>query len=768
MSIANQVPLPTLEVLAIAELAKDQRWVCAELPSKRPLQVTGKPASVTDSTTWSTCEDVYAAYVGGTGDALGYVLGDGIVGIDLDHCIRDDGSLEPWASKIVNILDSYTEISQSGRGLHILIRASFPKGVTGRRRGQIEIYADSRYFIITGQVHPGSRETIEERQEALDALLLRVFTDRDASPCQSHERQEWDGQLPTATANIAKAEPRVARLLHKPFSELGFPSDSEVDLSLANVLASAGLPGEEIEASLRWRRQEVGAKKKHSGYYEMTVGKALATQGARDAADETSVALIASDNANDSITDTSFASNASFAPVDTAPSWPEPLGEAAYHGIAGEFVRLVAPHTEADPAALLSQFLTHSGNVIGRSSYFVAEADRHYTNIFVTLVGETSKGRKGTSHGQVLARSSAVDSTWSKDRIMSGLSSGEGLIWQVRDEIIKREHIKEKGRVVGYEDVIADPGVDDKRLLVFESELASTLRVLDRDGNKLSAIIRQAWDLGDLRTLTKHTPAKATGAHISIVGHITISELRRYLDRTEVGNGFANRFLWICVRRANVLPEGGELHTVDFADFQKRLTVAVEHARKAGELRRDEEARALWCEVYEKLSEGRPGLLGAVTSRAEAQVMRLACIYALLDCDNQIGLPHLQAALEVWRYANDSARYIFGNDLGDPVADEILRALRANLEGLTRTQIHGLFSRHNSEGVGRALGSLHGLGLAHSGRDPSSGGRQAERWYAGPAKEAKEAKEGKLNGGSRGKDDGTPAVEAETDDWGEL
>jgi hypothetical protein len=338
---------------------------------------------------------------------------------------------------------------------------------------------------------------------------------------------------------------------------------------------------------------------------------------------------------------------------------------------------------------------------------------------------------------------------------------------QVRDPIEKNVLVSKRGQEPRYETVIADEGVDDKRLLVFEGEFASTLRVLGREGSTLSAIVRRAWESGYLCSLTKNSPAQATGAHISIVGHITRQELRRYLDRTEMGNGFANRILWICVRRSKLLPEGGCLHEVDFRGFSEKLTVAVTHAHGIKELRRDEEARALWYEVYEELSEGRPGLFGAVTSRSEAQVMRLACIYALLDCDDQIGLPHLQAALEVWRYAEESARYIFGDDLGDPIADEILRALRASPEGMTRTQIRDHFKRHDSSGVGRALSALHELGLADFDSEPT-GGRPAERWQARTATEATKATKGKPNGSSESHEGELPAADAESGDWGEL
>jgi hypothetical protein len=237
------------------------------------------------------------------------------------------------------------------------------------------------------------------------------------------------------------------------------------------------------------------------------------------------------------------------------------------------------------------------------------------------------------------------------------------------------------------------------------------------------------WDTGSLRTLTKNSPAKATDAHGSIIGHITRDELRRYLGSTEAGNGFANRFQWVCVRRSKVLPEGGRLGEVNFAPFAQRLNDAVSFAKQAGELRRDEKARELWFDVYERLSEGRPGLVGAVTSRAEAQVMRIACIFALLDCSHAIRRPHLEAALEIWRYADDSARFIFGDDLGDPVADEIMRALRGAPDGLTRTQIRDMFGRHRSGQTSRALGNLLELGLAYS-KPEETDGRPAERWFA--------------------------------------
>jgi hypothetical protein len=413
-------------------------------------------------------------------------------------------------------------------------------------------------------------------------------------------------------------------------------------------------------------------------------------------------------------------------------TWPV-LASNALHGLAGDFVRLVSPHSEADPIALLSQFLVEFGNCIGRGPHFVAEADRHYTNLYQVLVGRTAKGRKGTSHGHVRRLFRMVDEGWSTACEKHGLSSGEGLIWAVRDPIEKEEPIKQKGKVVGYQTVVVDPGVEDKRLLIYESEFAQCLRVLDREGNTLSAAVRNAWDTGTLSTLTKNSPAHATGAHISIIGHITQDEALRYLDRTEAANGFGNRFLWLCVRRSKVLPEGGNLSEQDLRDFALKVRMAVEFSRTVQEVRRDGEARELWAAVYHELSEGRAGLLGAITARAEAQVMRLALLYALLDMSTVIRREHLLAGLALWAYAEDSAAYVFGSSMGDPVADEILRALRATKEGLTRTQIRDLFGRNRGKDeIGRALGVLLAHRLAQpTEREREGPGPRAEVWFAG-------------------------------------
>jgi hypothetical protein len=401
------------------------------------------------------------------------------------------------------------------------------------------------------------------------------------------------------------------------------------------------------------------------------------------------------------------------------------MDEAAYLGLAGDIVRTTEPQTESDPVALLIQTLVFFGSVVGPGPYFQVEADRHHTNLFALMVGASAKARKGTSAGRVRAYFEPIDQVWADTRMKSGLSSGEGLINEVRDAV------KSWDAKAGIE-VTIDPGIDDKRLLVTEAEFASALSVMERHGNTLSPNLRKAWDGSKLATMTRNSTLMATGAHISIVGHITEAELKARLTKTEMANGLANRFLIPLVKRSKLLPHGGHmLEPSAIAQLSERVNNAISFAKSTGRARMTPEAMAMWEDIYPDLSADRPGMLGAITARAEAQTVRLALIYALLDHCDQIGVPHLEAALAVWRYCEASAARIFGNALGDPVADQIIRSLLATgKNGMTRTEISNLFGRNeSSERIGAGLSLLQANGLAKS-ESKATTGRPVEVWFA--------------------------------------
>ena len=393
-------------------------------------------------------------------------------------------------------------------------------------------------------------------------------------------------------------------------------------------------------------------------------------------------------------------------------SWPAPADQAAFYGPAGEFVLRTEPHSEAHPMALLAQFLVAFGCACGRGAHYQVEADRHYTNEFVVLVGPTARGRKGSSWGHVRRLLEDADPAVARC-LVGGLSSGEGLIAQVREPDDERDR----------------EAPTDKRRLVVEPEFAQVLKVLAREGNTLSAIVRQAWDGEPLQTIVRNDPLRATAAHIAIIGHITRDELLRYLTATELANGFANRFLLVGVERSKLLPFGGALDGKQFAEIRDTVRLALRFAREHRPIAFDDTARERWIEIYEQLSSVRPGLAGAATARAEAHTVRLALIYALLDLSERICLEHLEAALAVWRYSASSAAWIFGDALGDPTADEIWSAAKERPTGVTRTEVSELFSRNKKRReIERALDVLEDAGrLRRETRQPERG-RSTEVW----------------------------------------
>jgi hypothetical protein len=389
--------------------------------------------------------------------------------------------------------------------------------------------------------------------------------------------------------------------------------------------------------------------------------------------------------------------------------WPAPPDPAAYHGLPGQIVTRIAPHTEADPVAILAQLLIACGALIGRGAHYQVEATLHHPNEFVVLVGTSAKARKGSSFDHIARLLSGVDPGL-PSRLTTGLSSGEGLIWAVRDA---QDH---------------DRGASDKRLLVVEPEFASVLKSTGRELSTLSPTLRSAWDGRPLALLTRTAPARATSAHISIIGHITDTELRRHTTSVEIANGFLNRFLLLAVRRVRLLPEGGDPDPLKGSALARYLARVLKHAKTAGQLTLDPDARELWWQLYPQLTAAGDGLAGQLTARAEAHTIRLALLYTLLDGQRQIQPQHLQAALALSDYAARSAAWALGQATGDPLAEQLHAALARSPDGLTRTQIRDICQRNlPAQRIDQALSNLAAAGRAQRQRTLTAG-RPAELW----------------------------------------
>ncbi|MDR3629360.1 MAG: toprim domain-containing protein [Desulfocapsaceae bacterium] len=213
--------------------------------------------------------------------------------------------------------------------------------------------------------------------------------------------------------------------------------------------------------------------------------------------------------------------------------WPV-MDQKAYRGIAGDFVALASENSEADPAAILITFLARFAVEVGSGPTLFVGDGKHHARFAAVIVGASSKARKGTSSKPVNRLYSKIER---QARYSPGpFSSGEGIIHAVRDPVKKWD---EKNQC----DIIADPGVKDKRFFILDEEFGGAMSQTKREGNTLSTVIRCAWDSGNLDPLTKTSKTTATGAHIGWISHITISELHAKLSETEALNGFGNRIL---------------------------------------------------------------------------------------------------------------------------------------------------------------------------------------------------------------------------------
>jgi hypothetical protein len=434
---------------------------------------------------------------------------------------------------------------------------------------------------------------------------------------------------------------------------------------------------------------------------------------------------------------------------------PTPLCDVAFSGLAGRIVKLIEPQSEASAEALLVQLLTAFGNAVGRKApAYQVEADLHPARLNIVIVGPTSRARKGTSWGRVKQVMRSADPEWVDDHVrFGGLSTGEGLIQALYDagrtnpiealleamlggetlaDLRDRQNAdaldslfeavdnwNPEDGVDGLFEAIAEATPDeetlpeqDKRLLVHEPEFARVLRVAKREGSTVSAVLRSLWDSDEANVLTRAKPLVVREAYLSIIAHITAAELRRELSEVDVFDGFANRFLFVWSERSKCLPYGGQVPQQALDPLIDQLAQAITDAGGLETTTFGGKAKELWAERYPDLTADRPGLYGAATARAEAQVVRLALIYALLDRSRLIRVEHLRAALEIWRYCDDSARYVFGGRLGDRVAEYVMGELRQSRGHLDRNEIRqALGHRTTAAEIDVALDYLEELGL---------------------------------------------------------
>lgn len=390
---------------------------------------------------------------------------------------------------------------------------------------------------------------------------------------------------------------------------------------------------------------------------------------------------------------------------------------AAYHGVAGDYVKAIAANTESDPLAVLVQVLAWVGCKIGRSAWIRHGNITHYPLIWPLIVGRTSTGRKGNSAADSL---NSLSSLSSQPRTRSGLSSGEGLI----------EAFMAKN---------PDDAAPDPRMLVLETEWESVLARTRREGNTLSGILRDAWDGRPLATMNAGGASREVGVHaLTVVGHITPQALQEGMTGADLTNGFLNRFIPIAVHRPHLVVWPEEM-TVNARN--SLLTIATKKSDVDGEYTLSPAARDIytsWYTTYSLESEKTSERVAMATGRAVANLLRLSLIYAWLDdSDGIIDADHIKAAMAIIDNSQASALLLLAPGRAG-IDGKILKALREN-GPMTKTELSGHFNRHvSADQLAEALDALVESGEVVMDKETGTGGRPAER-YRAVAKKAKKA-----------------------------
>lgn len=420
--------------------------------------------------------------------------------------------------------------------------------------------------------------------------------------------------------------------------------------------------------------------------------------------------------------------------------FPDPMAEVAFIGPLGDSVHVLEPQVETCREALLLELLVFFGNAVGRTAHMQVARTRHFTNEYVVLVGQSSRARKGTVRDVAADVVKFAEPTWAERGVIGGATSGEGIIAAVRDPISKRRRATKQERKdialtheidgEGYLTEEVDPGVGDKRVVFDEAELSSVFKVATREGNTLSERFRRFYDTGSDQIANKNSPMRATDAHVSINGHITVEELRARLTELDAANGWGNRFLFCATRRVRRLPRH-VISDYELATVARPLGDAISWARECEpEMTWAEEAWQRWEVFYNAVSDDVEGIAGALIARAESHVLRLAIMYAVADRSMAIRTDHLEAALSIWDYCSRSVEWVWAGMHGNADADRIFGALlAAGVAGLSRTGIRDLFSRNRSAvQIDLALDLLERRGVAIR-RMVATGGRSAEWWW---------------------------------------
>nr|WP_218510912.1 DUF3987 domain-containing protein [Variovorax sp. dw_308] len=349
--------------------------------------------------------------------------------------------------------------------------------------------------------------------------------------------------------------------------------------------------------------------------------------------------------------------------IDDHRNAPQPSPDCLY-GLVGEIAKAGSETTEANPYAIAANAMAYLSCAVGRGPYMPIGNTWHHTRLFTQHIGRSGEGRKGDAVAlvkRIAHRVEEMDENAAPQIHAGGLSSREGLAFMIHD-----------GYREGKEEV---PAIEDKRLLVIESEFVNILQQGKRDGNTLSSALRDCWDGGSLRPATKSNRLWASNPHVCLSVAITPSELISSIASKDLTNGFMNRFLPFWAERTKMLPFPKATSKEEVDRLAGKVLEVLNFCQAARWVERDtlrvelsSDAAKRWRTLYMgELNDRRHGeRINALIERRAPMLLRMAMLFALCDLSTTVEVPHLDAAVAWIRYSVESVKFVFAS-----AADEV-------------------------------------------------------------------------------------------------
>lgn len=364
---------------------------------------------------------------------------------------------------------------------------------------------------------------------------------------------------------------------------------------------------------------------------------------------------------------------------------PHKPNVALSHGLLGEIIDSIEPHTEADPAAVALQLLVFMGNMAGKNGFIGGGAKPLFMNINVLVIGDSCDGAKGESLGVVGQLTEGLDEVWGEDCQVYECNSGEGLKELFADQA--EAEVSDDG-------VLTDPSIDeDKRRNIVLTEFMTLLVAKNRSDSSLSGAVCQLYDcIGQVQGNTRKNPFKGRNPYGSIIGHITPDDFEARTQAVDATSGFLNRFLACYSEESKRLPDGGDIAVLH--SWHSELQKSLKYMQQPREYCRDDEAAAIWRPWYRARKNTEQGIVRPLTARARPHIAKLSLIMAALNRRPYITLQDLEAAFDLWRYSVETWRYQFGM-WNRAMTDRVLAVLSAAAKPLTVEDI--------TNGVGKTV-----------------------------------------------------------------